>query len=161
MYPDRKMVPHVKAMWVTGLLSGLYPQGIGSLHVLPSETTSKEGFCCLGVLCEVAIRAGVELKRESGNMGDLVADHVFYNGYGQYLPPEVAKWAGLYDPEEENHDHPGCNPAVAVDEEFVLTYRERFGIEPPWSDGDVVELAELNDSPIAFDLLAGLIERNL
>jgi hypothetical protein len=41
----------VKAKWVAALRSGEYKQTRGVL-------ADKQGFCCLGVLCEIAVRGG-------------------------------------------------------------------------------------------------------
>jgi len=39
-----------KAEWVTALRSGEYKQGLGALR------TSDNKFCCLGVLCDIAVK---------------------------------------------------------------------------------------------------------
>lgn len=41
------MKPEIKAMWVEALRSGKYPQTQQTLK-------NSEGFCCLGVLCDLA-----------------------------------------------------------------------------------------------------------
>lgn len=79
----------VKARWVTALRSGKYKQASQALHrVAGNEHT----FCCLGVLCELAVRARVVRKElEPGGMA------FQYNGEGAVLPMEVMQWAGLPD----------------------------------------------------------------
>lgn len=85
----------VMQKWVKALRSGKYKQGQGALN--------RDGeFCCLGVLCEVAIRNGVSLKKEKPVYidDDLVhIDDDFYL-YGvardsSFLPGEVMEWAGI------------------------------------------------------------------
>lgn len=47
------MNPRVKTLWVDALRSGNYKQGRGALHDVIN------GHCCLGVLCDLAVKAGV------------------------------------------------------------------------------------------------------
>lgn len=63
-----------RRMWVRALRSGKYKWGKEQLH--PSE----EKYCCLGVLCEVAVKQGV-ISKYKPNSGT--------------LPYEVASWVGL------------------------------------------------------------------
>lgn len=83
------MNPEIKALWLAALRSGKYRQGKGTLHNLQDDT-----FCCLGVLCEVAVGANIvdSKPRVSGKL----------TGYGvtqsvSTLPREVVKWAGMPD----------------------------------------------------------------
>ena len=46
--------------WIDALRSGKYKQGKRRLHI-PIDNT----FCCLGVLCEVAISEGVDIETKS------------------------------------------------------------------------------------------------
>ena len=88
------MKSDIAALWIDALRSGLYAQGDGRLTtIMPSG--DKE-YCCLGVLCELAVEAGVI---------DSVDDDVRV-GYGpymaEYLPPtEVVEWAGLHSEDGE------------------------------------------------------------
>lgn len=76
-----EMDPVIRARWVAALRSGEYPQGHGALRV------GDGNFCCLGVLCELAVKDGV------------ISPPVETNGYWQYsgesgtLPLPVADWA--------------------------------------------------------------------
>ena len=49
------MKADLKQRWVDALRSGQYQQGFGRLH---KQLSNKSYFCCLGVLCEVAIKEG-------------------------------------------------------------------------------------------------------
>ena len=60
--------------WVEALRSGKYQQGFQKL------CTAEEKYCCLGVLCEVAIQEGVISS---------------YIRTDPYLPEEVQTWVGL------------------------------------------------------------------
>lgn len=52
MESSKKMDPELKARWVAALRSGDYQQVRGWLRATRSD--GQLGFCCLGVLCEVA-----------------------------------------------------------------------------------------------------------
>lgn len=78
----------VKAKWVAALRSGEYVQGRGKLH---TRDAGGDKFCCLGVLCELAVKAG-EIE------SPWVSNTIFrygVDGEESYLPTEVMNWAGL------------------------------------------------------------------
>ena len=85
------MDDNIRKQWVDKLRSGKYPQGEGSLR-------KGENFCCLGVLCELAVEQGV-IKSSyiaEGTRGIYVyADEKADDEYDAWLPPTVRKWAGL------------------------------------------------------------------
>lgn len=76
------MNPEIKARWVAALRSGEYQQTRKNLR-------DENGFCCLGVLCDLH-------ARETGTGWDkgLEGDYI-YNGTSTFLPYVVAYWAGL------------------------------------------------------------------
>src|SRR5438093_9628733 len=80
------MNPEVKDLWISALESGQYDQGSGALHV-------DDKFCCLGVLCDLANRAGIlstfSIHRDDGPM------IYTYDGIPSILPESVVGWAGL------------------------------------------------------------------
>lgn len=91
----------VKAAWVKALESGEYAQGKKVLHNETDDT-----YCCLGVLCDLAVRSGeveVEATRsyrcsvyrdEDGRSVEI--DSTMYNdAYFGSLPKVVMDWAGL------------------------------------------------------------------
>lgn len=70
--------PSVRKLWAAALRSGKYKQGFGQLRY-------KNKYCCLGVLTDLAVKAGVLDKK----IGLATLTHGF-------LPPdEVVAWAGL------------------------------------------------------------------
>lgn len=78
------MNPEIKAKWVAALRSGEYKQGRAYLRFDGAH-------CCLGVLCELAVKAGVASKRGLDKLtwfGDL--DHRLEES--AYLPDAVLKW---------------------------------------------------------------------
>lgn len=75
------MNPEIKAQWVAALRSGEYKQGAGWLN-------RGDEYCCLGVLCELAAKAGV-VQRHKGQFA-----HAYGDGKADtYLPSEVVEWA--------------------------------------------------------------------
>ena len=70
--------------WVKALRSGEYAQGFGKLRL-----TKTNEFCCLGVACELAIKAGLPIERV------IVGEAVFYDAFDGSLPPKVRDWLGL------------------------------------------------------------------
>lgn len=112
--------------WVAALRSGEYDQGRGYLN-------ANSNFCCLGVLCDLAVKEGVVAEhyyRMDGitRYGYGPADG--FNGEGALLPRGVKAWAGM----------------SSVDG----TIREE-------SDG----LAAINDMGYSFSYIADLIEREM
>ena len=78
------MNPEIRARWTAALRSGDYQRGSGYLH------TWDDRFCCLGVLCDLAVKAGVVKRSQAA----AVTMHR-YDDAGHYLPPAVQDWAGL------------------------------------------------------------------
>lgn len=109
--------------WVQALRSGSYEQGRGRL-------ASQDGkFCCLGVLCEVAVEDGLAITKmlSAGNT-------IRYDRAADYPPLSVIAWLdvdGLLDP--------------------VIPYFEGTG-------GNLLTLDYLNDHGFTFDQIADLIE---
>ncbi len=71
-----------KAKWVAKLRSGDYVQGVGKLR------SPENQYCCLGVLCEVAVEDGI-LPLASHILGDADLDYA-YDGHSAFLPPAVS-----------------------------------------------------------------------
>jgi hypothetical protein len=82
------MNPAIKAQWLRDLRSGEYPQGKGRLR--------KDGkFCCLGVLCEQAVKAGIVILVDlDGTWGYRAVGDGNDFALGT-LPEAVQDWAGL------------------------------------------------------------------
>ncbi len=137
------MNPEIKQQWLQALRSGEYQQARGNLRV---DNT----FCCLGVLCDLAIKQNVvpawQKERET--------DYQWYiheprewagsdNRQAAVLPKAVVAWAGL----------PDANPELIpteklADRKFLANYndgRQAFG----------------NLAPHTFTQLADLIEKYL
>ena len=108
----------VKKKWVEALRSGKYVQGKGALRCEESQEGPKH--CCLGVLCELAVDAGVTMRYSRYDEDDpfvgfgpadtdlsVVEKYCAPEGFSEdFLPAVVQKWAGLTeeDPIVEKED---------------------------------------------------------
>lgn len=104
------MDPAIRAQWAAALRSGEYPQAQGVLRRLTDNHGKKAGYCCLGVLCEIADGAGIGGGREDAN-----GEFMTYDGSDTSLPESVIEWAGLGSPD----------PVIAGNELSVWNDRER------------------------------------
>ncbi len=75
---------NVMKKWVKALRSGKYKQTNGSL-------ADSEGFCCLGVLCEVAIKDKIDLTKVT----DTDLKTVKYNGNVGCMPIVVMEYSDM------------------------------------------------------------------
>ena len=78
----------IKKLWVEALRSGKYEQGMARLH------RASGAFCCLGVLCDLAVKAEVIPPPSRAYCG-AADEHYIYDGSAAYLPDSVATWAAL------------------------------------------------------------------
>ncbi len=121
------MNPEVKALWVGALRSGKYKQGRGRLHD-PADNS----FCCMGVLCELAVEAGVARGDSPPGWYDSKDG---YDKQVNWLPNSVRRWAGLK----------ASNPTLGVD-----------------GDGDLIPASYANDRMrLDFNTIANMIEEKL
>src|SRR5438093_12569523 len=86
------MNPKIKQDWIERLRSGLYAQGQRRLR---RDTISEPKHCCLGVLCELAVEAGVISPSIVYGSSDVTA----YGHEPYFLPKQVQEWAGIADEE--------------------------------------------------------------
>jgi len=75
-----------KSQWLEKLRSGEYAQGRGRLR------SSSNTYCCLGVLAEVAVEAGI--LSPAVEIPEATEDYHF-DGYFCYLPGKVAEAFGV------------------------------------------------------------------
>lgn len=90
-----KMRAEVRDAWADALESGDYEQTKGVL----ATAGAGQGFCCLGVLCDLAVEAGV-IPEPVVTASDEYGDCLLYGtGDTSYsgLPDAVITWAGLRD----------------------------------------------------------------
>jgi hypothetical protein len=121
------MKPEIKEAWVKALRSSEYQQTKEALR-------TDEGFCCLGVLCDV-------YDKQNNNTQSLWKDHnskhrktTFYSylNEGSVLPGKVRDWAGLND----------ASPHVYT------------------KDANCITLTVLNDEGNDFNQIADVIEKH-
>ncbi|NBO72453.1 MAG: hypothetical protein EBU66_19235 [Bacteroidetes bacterium] len=129
-----KMNPQVKEKWIDALRSGKYEQGSEKLR-------SVDGYCCLGVLCDLYAQ---EQNKEWDLKGideenHQVMDYWYFDGESEFLPDSVREWAGITF----------NNPKVRVD----VTENDD---EDDWFYQD--EIANLNDTGYTFEELSKLIQ---
>ena len=78
------MNPQIKQKWVSALRSGDYKQ---TQHRLRKE----DGFCCLGVLCDLYIK-------DNNVEWEIDEDNIYrYEKHFTVLPPSVVEWVGVED----------------------------------------------------------------
>lgn len=123
------MNPEIKQLWVDALRSGDYEQGKGAL-VMGNK------YCCLGVLCDLAIKAGVPITHIKNvslppQGGDQFSDENGPTVVG-LLPELVVKWAHL----------DSCDPQVV-------------------NGSCASRLSLVNDDGFDFNTIADLIESQL
>lgn len=82
----------IRSEWIKSLRSGEYSQTTRFLH-------DKIGFCCLGVLCDLAVKAGIiSPPTEERCFPEGIDDNSLcfsYDGDRNNLPESVQNWAGL------------------------------------------------------------------
>lgn len=125
------MDAEIKGRWVAALRSGDYKQVEGRLN------KNDEGFCCLGVLCEIAVGDGVIQKENGADIGydnDAFAYLDEYTDQGKtypqfdVLPNKVKVWSGLKDSNPQViYTHEGNEdeyPLSALNDDFKLTFAQ-------------------------------------
>lgn len=130
----------IKRRWVDALRSGEYEQAKNYL-------STSDGYCCLGVLCEIAVQDGVVFKDHEAYFSEEEPQ----NDYSaEELPRAVIAWAGLED--TEFSENPLSDVAYPVNSPLIHrpTGREN------------AHLSELNDDmDYDFNAIADVIERIL
>lgn len=80
--------------WIDALRSGEFEQGQAYLRCHDPDGMTR--YCCVGVLCEVAIRQGVPLEIQEDTSGPRVT---WFDETSQFMPIAVAEWLGI-DPDD-------------------------------------------------------------
>lgn len=126
------MNSQVKEKWIAALRSGEYEQDDGKLRTY-------NGFCCLGVLCDLYSKEkNAEWEFRGYNETDYrPQDYWYFDEESEFLPKSVMEWAGL----ETNC--PEVNANTDADE------------------GNHDLIANLNDAGYSFSSLSDIIEEQL
>lgn len=138
------MKQDIKERWTTALRSGEYKQGH---YALRKHDENGDTHCCLGVLCDLAVEAGVIPAPELNSGGEYEYQNRSPEGMDRWpeagvLPNAVYRWAELSEP----------NPEIAAPEGYL----DKYG-----NPRAFVSLAELNDNGHTFLQIADLIEEHL
>lgn len=130
------MNPEIKKRWTDALRSGNYQQTTGVLHRFKDDNV---GYCCLGVLCDLAAQEGVVNERQDGYEYSIFEDNIrpTYDGSATELPLSVQEWAGF-----EKYE---SNPTFK--NQWVNSTGHGFNT-----------LAEVNDNGGTFEDIAKIIE---
>lgn len=127
------MNSQIKQKWIDALLSGKYTQGQSKLY-------SGDGFCCLGVLCDIYAKEVGDfawLKKDPSKTVDNDKwDYWYFDDQSEVLPECVSKWSDLNekDPVVIN---------VVLDQDYITT------------------LSSMNDKGATFEDLAKIIQEQL
>jgi len=81
------MNPEVKKLWIEALRSGNYSQGKFSLR------TKDDKYCCLGVLCELAVKSEIIPPATLAHRENPYNYH--YDGQNKNPSKKVREWSGL------------------------------------------------------------------
>lgn len=119
------MNKEIKEKWVAALRSGKYTQSKQKLK-------TKYGYCCLGVLCDLAVKEGI-CKESPGE--DLHNEEVMFDTRTSILPDSVLRWSEV----------DSLNPSILIEGKIY-----------PYT------LAECNDTlELDFNQIADIIEKQL
>lgn len=102
------MKKSVAKEWVKTLRSGKYKQGKGKLR-------HAGRYCCLGVLCEIAVKEGVTDRCSKGYVG---TSNIYYN---MTLPPAVITWGEIAS-STEPLGQPGVNLLAVMNDTYELSF---------------------------------------
>lgn len=105
------MKKDIMEKWITALKSGEYKQT--KFYLKAAKSKKSYGYCCLGVLCDLAIKDGVNIKVQKERDESNNFRYVFDSESGT-LPTSVKKWADFYDYDfiktlTEMNDNEGMN----------------------------------------------------
>ena len=110
-----EMNPEIRAQWCAALRSGDYQQTKRALR-------HNDSYCCLGVLCDLAVKAGIIEDAKPMPMG-IASDapgRMGYDGTSHYLPERVQTWAAL----ASNDPEVGADLSLAIANDWGQTFAE-------------------------------------
>lgn len=127
------MNPEIKEKWIAALRSGDYKQGKSYLAKKGVDGVIR--YCCLGVLCEIAVKEGIAQRFHENS--SFIAYGISERYQDEtYLTKEIAAWAGIrYNGQLHEGDVEKSTPTN--------------------------NLAVANDAELSFEHIAKMIEENL
>ena len=129
------MNPDIKTKWLAALRSGEYKQAKHVLALVNDDGTAIEGFCCLGVLCDLRFKEeNIKWTMRDPYTNETRHGALTPDGTTGTLDHDTAwPWSGLYT----------VNPSVVVND---ATY----------------QISQLNDElGMSFEEIADVIEQQL
>jgi hypothetical protein len=114
------MKAEIRDRWAEALESDRFRQGTGLLHQINARGVP-DTFCCLGVLCELAVEEGIVDRKKAGPMAECYAYGKDYDRSTTTLPQAVVDWAGL---RTGNPLIDGLTPAVHLNDSKQWTFKE-------------------------------------
>lgn len=108
----------VALKWIKALRSGKYKQGVESLAVV--EDGKVKGYCCLGVLCELAVDEGIIKKHQNKHCIRYGGNKT---GKTDVLPLKVQKWAGLRTNDGDLVDVWGSTPLTGWNDDHEKSFK--------------------------------------
>lgn len=127
------MNPEIKQEWIEALRSGDYKQTQEALK-------DQNGYCCLGVLCDIAVNQGIVQWGEPDVMGCHPIDGEF-----DHLPEKVVDWV----------NDKSTQVSGFINGEGRLPYAYPVG------ETYCQTLIGLNDAGLPFESIADIIEKSL
>lgn len=135
--------------WLTALESGEFLQGQSALHYRVMDGPVK--MCCLGVVSHLmAPKCGVEVT--------VLDDSWRYDNVGGYLPGKVLRYLGIPEDKAEYKGSDTWSINVTMDAE-VASSRNKWLGENMWQEGDVIDVAKLNDQGVSFADIAAYLRK--
>jgi hypothetical protein len=176
------MNPDVKALWLEALEDPEAKQVRNTLSRIDHITQEIKGHCCLGVLCQVALRANVvaceqdiipsipgvrESATPTNELAYFLPNHPHRHRNTMQLPELVKDWAGV-----ETQDpvipiwspRPGIPVGSYTPEDHIVLHRVEDSIQDRGEDYDLepsLSLAEMNDAGFTFAQIADVIRHFL
>jgi hypothetical protein len=145
MNESAKLLPEIKKRWLVALRSGLFKQTRNKL-----QSTYTDAYCCLGVLCELAVADGA-IEKERTPANEYEGIDVKFDGQVGLPTIKVYTWATGLDVEMKADW--AWAPAVPAPKGKL-----HMSLNPEGT----VSLAQLNDEGrLTFEEIADLIERHL
>lgn len=113
------MNPEVKEKWLSALRSGEFTQGKNLLHKVNPET-QEETYCCLGVLCAIAVKDGViEAPLKRGIAQAAEEPYYVYASSTAFLPTQVQIWAGVDSDNGEFYDDDNQDSLIRLNDDGI------------------------------------------
>ena len=107
----------VAKRWVKALRSGDYEQGAESLANVEENGIT---YCCLGVLCELAVKEGIirsKKNKSSIRYGGPT------DGKTDLLPDKVVRWAGLKNNDGDRHK-PDTHTLAELNDDYAWSFKK-------------------------------------